>query len=413
MPFAASGSAEKKRSFSSPVKGKGIVTGGHMPSAYPLCPKCGKRHPGECRSGYGVCYRCGKPGHLIRDCPNTAQGSGAGDHKPRPHIPARVYAVTPGDIDADASEVEEAGVITGNVNLLRFTACALFDSGASQSFVSAAFARICSLQTELLPQRVVVLIPDGNTVACTRLVKDCPVELDGRTLKADLLVFGQMEFDLILGMDWLFKHYAKIDCRKREVVFESPSEDIIRYTGASVKATPLVISALQARKCFEVGASAFLLMIVEKTVGSEEIRGIPVVEDFPEVFVSELTGLPPDRETEFKIELEPATTPTHKAPYRMAPAELKELKVQLEELLEKGFIRPSSSPWGAPVLFVKKKDGSMRMCIDYRELNKVTIKNKYPLPRIDDLLDQLQGASVFSKIDLRSGYHQLKVKEQD
>ncbi|KAF5465364.1 hypothetical protein F2P56_015380, partial [Juglans regia] len=112
MPFAASGSAEKKRSFSSPAKGKGIVTGGHMPSAYPLCPKCGKRHPGECRSGYGVCYRCGKPGHLIRDCPNTAQGSGAGDHKPRPHIPARVYAVTPGDIDADASEVEEAGVIT-------------------------------------------------------------------------------------------------------------------------------------------------------------------------------------------------------------------------------------------------------------------------------------------------------------
>ncbi|XP_035543106.1 probable LRR receptor-like serine/threonine-protein kinase RFK1 [Juglans regia] len=399
MPFAASGSAEKKRSFSSPAKGKGIVTGGHMPSAYPLCPKCGKRHPGECRSGYGVCYRCGNPGHLIRDCPNTAQGSGAGDHKPRPHIPARVYAVTPGDIDADASEVEEAGVITGNVNLLRFTACALFDLGASQSFVSAAFARICSLQTELLPRRVVVLIHDGNRVACTRLVKDCPVELDGRTLKADLLVFGQMEFDLILGMDWLFKHYAKIDCRK--------------YVGASVKATPLLISALQARKCIEDGASAFLLMIVEKTDGSEEIRGIPVVEDFPEVFVNELPGLLPDRETEFKIELEPATTPTHKAPYRMAPAELKELKVQLEELLEKGFIRPSSSPWGAPVLFVKKKDGSMRMCIDYRELNKVTIKNKHLLPRIDDLLDQLQGASVFSKIDLRSGYHQLKVQEQD
>ncbi|KAF5459681.1 hypothetical protein F2P56_019608 [Juglans regia] len=222
-----------------------------------------------------------------------------------------------------------------------------------------------------------------------------------------------MEFDLILGMDWLFKHYAKIDCRKREVVFESPSEDIIRYVGASVKATPPVISALQARKCIEDGASAFLLMIVEKTDGNEEIRGIPVVEDFPEVFVNELPGLPPDRETEFKIELEPATTPTHKAPYRMAPAELKELKVQLEELLEKGFIRPSSSPWGAPVLFVKKKDGSMRMCIDYRELNKVTIKNKHLLPRIDDLLDQLQGASVFSKIDLRSGYHQLKVQEQD
>ena len=106
-------------------------------------------------------------------------------------------------------------------------------------------------------------------------------------------------------------------------------------------------------------------------------------------------------------------TPVAKAPYRLAPTEMKELMSQLQELLDKGFIRPSSSPWGAPVLFVKKKDGSMRMCIDYRELNKRTVKNKYPLPRIDDLFDQLHGASYFSKIDLRSGYHQLKVEEKD
>ncbi|KAG0458620.1 hypothetical protein HPP92_021748 [Vanilla planifolia] len=105
--------------------------------------------------------------------------------------------------------------------------------------------------------------------------------------------------------------------------------------------------------------------------------------------------------------------PVSKAPYRMAPAELQEVKVQIHELLDKGFIRPSVSPWGAPLLFVKKKDGSLRMCIDYRELNKITIKNRYPLPRIDDLFDQLQGAAVFSKIDLRSGYHQLKIKKDD
>lgn len=120
-----------------------------------------------------------------------------------------------------------------------------------------------------------------------------------------------------------------------------------------------------------------------------------------------------DREIEFTIEVAPGTQPVSKAPYRMAPVELKELKIQLQELLDKGFIRPSTSPWGAPVLFVKKKDGTMRLCIDYRELNKLTIKNKYPLPRIDDLFDQLQGAQVFSKIDLRSGYHQLKVKAED
>ena len=126
-----------------------------------------------------------------------------------------------------------------------------------------------------------------------------------------------------------------------------------------------------------------------------------------------MPGLPPDRDIDFCIDVEPDTQPISIPPYRMAPSELKELKEQLQDLLSKGFIRPSVSPWGAPVLFVKKKDGSMRMCIDYRQLNKVTIRNKYPIPRIDDLFDQLQGASVFSKIDLRSGYHQLKVRAED
>ena len=131
------------------------------------------------------------------------------------------------------------------------------------------------------------------------------------------------------------------------------------------------------------------------------------------MFQEDLLGLPPIREIDFAIDLVPGTAPISKTPYRMAPAELKELKTQLQELLDKGFIRPSFSLWGAPVLFVKKKDGTLRLCIDYRELNRVTVKNKYPLPRIDDLFDQLQGASVFSKIDLRSGYHQLRVREVD
>ena len=140
---------------------------------------------------------------------------------------------------------------------------------------------------------------------------------------------------------------------------------------------------------------------------------IPRVREYLSVFPNDLPGLPPDREIEFCIELIPGTAPISRAPYRLAPAELKELKAQLEELIEKGLIRPSHSPWGAPVLFVKKKDGSLRLCIDYREINKATIKNKYPLPRIDDLFDQLAGSAVFSKIDLRSGYHQLKIREED
>nr|GFC82225.1 putative reverse transcriptase domain-containing protein [Tanacetum cinerariifolium] len=135
--------------------------------------------------------------------------------------------------------------------------------------------------------------------------------------------------------------------------------------------------------------------------------------NFPEVFPEDLSGLPPTRPVEFQIDLVPGAAPVARASYRLAPSEMKELAEQLKELSDKGFIRPSSSPWGAPVLFVKKKDGSFQMCIDYRELNKLTVKNRYPLPRIDDLFDQLQGSSVYSQIDLRSGYHQLRVREQD
>ena len=129
-----------------------------------------------------------------------------------------------------------------------------------------------------------------------------------------------------------------------------------------------------------------------------------------DVFPDDLPGILLERQVEFCIDLVPGAAPIAKAPYRLAPLEMQELSTQLEELLDKGFIRPSSSPWEAPIIFVKKKDGSMRMCIDYRELNKLTMKNRYPLPRIDDLFDQLQGAAWFSKIDLRSGYHQLKVR---
>jgi hypothetical protein len=138
-----------------------------------------------------------------------------------------------------------------------------------------------------------------------------------------------------------------------------------------------------------------------------------VVCDYADVFPDELPGMPPDRYIEFAIELQPGTTPISKRPYQMPPTELAELKKQLQELLDKGFIRPSTSPWGCPSLFVKKKDESLRLCIDYRPLNAVTIKNKYPLPRIDVLFDQLVRAKVFSKIDLRYGYHQINIRASD
>ncbi|KAD6796220.1 hypothetical protein E3N88_07116 [Mikania micrantha] len=170
---------------------------------------------------------------------------------------------------------------------------------------------------------------------------------------------------------------------------------------------------MKAHKCLRKGHTAVIALITEKPVTEKRIEDIPVVCEFPEVFPEDLPGLPPIRQVEFRIDLTPDAAPIARAPYRLAPSEMQELSTQLQELLDKGFIRPSFSPWGAPVLFVKKKDGTFRMCIDYWELNKVTIKNRYPLPRIDDLFDQLQGSSYYSKIDLRSGYHQLRVQEED
>ena len=149
------------------------------------------------------------------------------------------------------------------------------------------------------------------------------------------------------------------------------------------------------------------------TVERDELNDIPMVNEFTRVFPEDLPGLPPDRKVTFKIEVLLGTTPSSKVPYWMTPVELKELQAQLQELLEKSFIWPRHSPWGAAVLFVKKEDSTLKMCVDYHELNKVSIKNKYPLPWSDDVFDQLKGATIFSKIDLRFGYHQLKIKDSD
>ncbi|GJT13895.1 putative reverse transcriptase domain-containing protein [Tanacetum coccineum] len=227
-------------------------------------------------------------------------------------------------------------------------------------------------------------------------------------------------FDAIIGKDWLEKYQAVIVCAEKIIRIPWGNETLIIHDDGSNQgnATRLnIISCTKTQKYMERGFTIFLAHITAKEVEDKSekkrLEDVPIVQDFPEVFPEDLPGLPPTRQVEFQIDLVPGAAPVARAPYRLAPSELKELSEQLKELSDKGFIRPSSSPWGAPVLFVKKKDGSFRMCIDYRELNKLTVKNRYPLPRIDDLFDQLQGSSVYSKIDLRSGYHQLRVREED
>ena len=173
------------------------------------------------------------------------------------------------------------------------------------------------------------------------------------------------------------------------------------------------MTAMKASKMLHKSYQGSLAYAIELRDSGSRLEDILVVREFSDVFPEDLPGIPPGREIDFQIELALGIEPISKASYRMAPLELKEFKVQMEEVVSKGFVRLSTSPWGAPFLFVKKKDGSLRLCIDYRELNKVTIRNQYPLPRIDYLFDQLQGARVFSKIDLRSGYHQLKIRSED
>nr|GEV88931.1 putative reverse transcriptase domain-containing protein [Tanacetum cinerariifolium] len=207
---------------------------------------------------------------------------------------------------------------------------------------------------------------------------------------------------VMVGMDWLVERDALIVCGKKEVDVSYKNKTLMVKSDSSVSRLK-VISCIKARKYIERGSQLFIAQVTEKEPVKKQLQDVLVICNFPEVFLDDLPGLPPPRQVEFKIELIPGAAPVARAPYRLAPSELKELSDQLKELSKKGFIRPSSSPWGASVLFVKKKDRSFRMCIDYQELNKLTVKNRYPLPRIDDLFDQLQGSSVYSKIDLRSG----------
>nr|GEW11846.1 putative reverse transcriptase domain-containing protein [Tanacetum cinerariifolium] len=252
-----------------------------------------------------------------------------------------------------------------------------------------------------------------DSVRITHVYRDLLLQFNDKIRAINALSLDMCEFDIILGMDWLTEHHATIDCRSYRVIFGDIHAPEFIYHGSLPGKSMQIISALQARTLLSHCCEGFLATIHDTTSDGPSIHDQPIVSEFPDVFPDELPGIPPVREVEFNIELIPGAEPISKAPYRMAPIELKELKDQLQELLERGFIRPSMSPWGAPVLFVKKKDGSMRLCIEYRELNKITVRNRYPLPRIDDLFDQLQGAMHFSKIDLRSGYHQLRVKEQD
>nr|GEV25019.1 putative reverse transcriptase domain-containing protein [Tanacetum cinerariifolium] len=248
---------------------------------------------------------------------------------------------------------------------------------------------------------------------------ECPKKADqrGRNVQGQAYVIRVVEHNqglnvVTVGMDWLVVHDSLIVCGRKEVYVPYKNKTLVVKSDSGVSRLK-VISCIKARKYIERVSQLFLAQVTEIEPVKKQLQDVPMICNFPEVFLDDLPGLLPPRQVEFKIELIPGAAPVARTPYRLAPSELQELSDQLKELFEKGFIHLSSSPWGAPLLFVKKKDGSFHMCIDYRELNKLTVKNCYPLPRIDDLFDQLQGSIMYSKNDLRSGYHQLQIREED
>ncbi|WZZ87668.1 hypothetical protein YC2023_116247 [Brassica napus] len=291
----------------------------------------------------------------------------------------------------------------------------LFDTGATHSFVSLGLVGKGLFCLDAGDNFGIVRAAGGQAMNSLGLVSNIPVSIQGKVFPVNLVCVHLKNHEVILGMDWLGKYRATLDCHRGRVQLVTGLQPI-QYQCLCPAQEKVVVSAVRAIRMLEQGCQSFLATITTTGPGSsvclKDLSEDSLVSKFPDVFQSP-QGVPPDRSDPFTIELEPGTAPLSKSPYRMAPAEMAELKKQLEELLDKGFIQPSSSPWGAPVLFVKKKDGSMRLCIDYRGLNRVTVKNKYPLPRIDELLDQLKGAKWFTKIDLASGYHQIPLEPND
>jgi hypothetical protein len=340
------------------------------------------------------CFNCGSPSHFIKDCPQPRKSFQGQTSSPinKGKGKRQVVQVRQGRVNLTTlSELPEGTpIMTGTFSINHYPVTVLFDTGATHSFISTRFGTNIGLDIYPVSGVYLITTPGGN-ISSNRICRCVPIQMGNNLMRADLLLLDLKGMDVLLGMNWMTQYHVSLDIPSRTVEIGSPENG----------PTILYLPQPKSFNSYTYAASGIKLI------------DIPVVRDYPDVFPDDLPGMPPDRDIEFIIELQPGTAPISKKSYRMPPNELAELKIQLQDLLDEGFIHPSASPWGCPALFVKTKDNSLRLCVDYHPLNAVTIKNKYPLPCIDILFDQLAGAKVFSKIDLRSGYHQIKIRPSD
>ncbi|GJY67633.1 putative reverse transcriptase domain-containing protein, partial [Tanacetum coccineum] len=367
--------------------GKRKPYGGSLPKCNKIghfardCRNTGNTNVANTQKGNGAtpkgngCFECGASGHFKRDCPKLKNKDGGNGN-----AQGWVYAVGNAEKRGNAPGNPDANVVTGTFLLNNHYASILFDTGADRSFISTAFSSLINIAPTSLENCYDVELADGKLVKIDTIIRGCTLNFLSRLFNIDLMPVELGSFDVIIGMDWLRRCHAVIVCDEKLVQVPYGNETLTfcgneSSNGRESRLT--VISCSKAQEYMAKGCQVFLAQISAKKEEDKserkQIEDVPIVRDFPEVFPEDLPGLPPARPVEFQIDLIPGAAPVARAPYRLAPSEMKELSEQLQELSDKGFIRPSSSPWGAPVLFVKKKDGSFRMCIDYRELNKLTV----------------------------------------